>query len=181
MGAESRESHDLSHDLSHDQEEEEEGSMNVSGVSDISSDVMSRGQTTPPTTGPQTPPPLSSETTPTTIPAGVSDISSDMDVVSPSHSPDRGTLGDCAMETDSVSSPLTQAEGSGHGEEPAALTSDPIPKIMDPYAGGVSEDVGVTTGRPPPLDSWTGGAFAPPSPLSAQNTPSKVPGKRKVR
>ena len=153
------ESCDLSCDL-----EEGVSSMNVS---DISSDLTSRA--TPPAVGPQTPPPLSHETTPTSNSAGVSDISSDaMDVSSPAHSADVSTL-----------------EGRGTGEDESVQvdsTASEPPKVIltsDPIAGGVAEEVRM--GRPPPLDSLSASLTqAPPSPLSTQNTPSRIPGKRKV-
>ena len=168
--------------------EVEGGSMNVSGVSDISSDLTSKGDETPPTTGPQTPPPPSGEATPTSIPAGVSDISSDnMDMASPaSQSADIGTLEgrgqQQVMETESE----LVAGGGVEGACPEVKV-EPVPLISEPSGGVVLDDV--TAARPPPLDSLSGGVAAPPSPLpipvpksepSTQATPSKTPGKRKV-
>ena len=183
-----------SHDL-------EEG--NLSGVSDISSGSMNREPISPEPsgfTGPKTPPPLSGETTPSSGPAGVSDISSDN---VESHSADV-SIGETSMDAEGGATPLetvspdnrgvaspeegcvasrgSPEEESGIGEErdegEGPYVKIPPPPLMSIFPSEELEGVR----RPPPLESlMAGGVVAPPSPPSAQGTPSKTPGKRKVR
>lgn len=193
-----------SHDL-------EEG--NLSGVSDISSGSMNREPISPEPsgiTGPKTPPPLSGETTPSSGPAGVSDISSDnveshsadvsinetsLDAERGATPPQGGVAPDSKGARD-VASPQTRntdeggvASGGGHEEESGEggwekdegegpYVKGPPPPLMSILPPEELEGVK----KPPPLESlMAGGVVAPPSPPSAQGTPSKTPGKRKVR
>lgn len=107
---------DQSHDESHDMEE----GGNLSGVSDISSESMIR-DSAPTATGPQTPP-LPSEATPTTLGAGVSDISSDnMEAVSLQDSADisisedqnNADTSDASLEQNSVTPAPLKSLGEG--------------------------------------------------------------------
>lgn len=174
-----------------------EGEGDLSGVSDISSEFMNR-EPSPSITGPQTPPPPS-ETTPSSCPAGVSDISSDnMEMDSFTHSADV-SISETSMDVESEpgsegprvgvageAGSMDEAGGNVSVEGEGAVSSDG--EARDDFCGSEcnvqtrtpesTPGEGVATGRPPPLDSL---GVAPLSPLSAQATPSRTPGKRKVR
>lgn len=158
---------------SHDQDEE----PNLSGVSDISMESVSRGPATPITTGPQTPP-TPEETTPPSNQAGVSDISSD--TVGSTHSADV-SIAERDAELKSADPISTVALPPGHvtegnpDEQESTTERDYVSTGEGVGIEGMAGEDGGRGLRPPPLDS-----LAPSSPLSATNTPSKTPGKRKV-
>jgi hypothetical protein len=212
-----------------DPEEEEEEDRNLSGVSDISSGSINRELVSPGHagfTGPKTPPPLSGETTPSSGPAGVSDISSDniephsadVSISETSLDADGGPALGSRMEMDMggvAASSVPQVfgadgegtlagedgkfalvergmemSGGGGGRETGAedegsdagvisVLPPPLFPVL-PLDGGVESEGGVALRRPPLESLMGGGVAAPPSPPSAQGTPSKTPGKRKV-